>query len=241
MSELSNKVAIITGAASGQGAAEARLFASLGASVVLTDINAAGAQLAAEIGDPALFVRHDVTSPEEWDHVLDATLERFGTVDVLVNNAGIYKPLRLVDTDLDNFELHVRVNQRSVFLGMKAVIAPMRAAGGGSIINISSVNGLAGNPGSFAYSMSKWASRGMTKVAATELAGYGIRVNSVHPGMIDTPMLLENAVDRIATMQAYVPMKRQGSPDEVAQMVAFLASDRASYITGAEIAVAGGL
>ncbi|MFD0687605.1 SDR family NAD(P)-dependent oxidoreductase [Actinomadura fibrosa] len=241
MTELDGKVAIITGAARGQGAAEARLFVAHGARVVLTDLDKDGTAVADELGDAAIFVPHDVSSAEDWAEVVRQALKAFGTIDILINNAGIYKPKPLANTDEANFDLHYRVNQRGVFLGMKAVLETMTAAGRGSIVNISSTAGMMNFPGSFAYSMTKWASRGMSKVAAFELAPLGIRVNSVHPGVIDTPMLEENPPGMLDLFKAFIPMQRSGTPDEVAELVMFLASDRASYITGAEISIAGGV
>jgi len=240
MAELTGKVAIITGAARGMGAEEARLFVRNGARVVLTDVNHDGAAVADDLGDAAIFIRHDVASADDWATVTQEALQRFGAIDILVSNAGVYKPRPLIETDIDNFDLHIRVNQVGVFLGMKAVIEPMRARGGGSIVNISSVNGLIGVPGAFAYSASKWASRGMTKAAAFELAPVNIRVNSVHPGLTGTAMLDENPPGMNDIFMAYTPMNRVGTPLEIAEAVMFLASDRASYITGAELAVSGG-
>jgi 3alpha(or 20beta)-hydroxysteroid dehydrogenase len=241
MGRLQDKVAIITGAASGQGAAEARLFAAEGAKVVVTDISDAGAAVAAELGDAGVFVHHDVASESDWSAVVGKTLERFGRIDVLVNNAGVYKPANLVDTDHALWDLHYRVNQYSVFLGMKAVVATMTAAGRGSIVNISSQAGMNNMAGMFAYASSKWAVRGMTKLAASEFGGAGIRVNSVHPGIIDTPMLGTNTPERLKQFEALVPMGRLGTPDEVAELVLFLASDAASYVTGSEITIDGGI
>jgi 3alpha(or 20beta)-hydroxysteroid dehydrogenase len=233
------KVVIVTGASRGQGAAEARLFAARGANVVLTDLDEAGAGLAADLGASSMFVRHDVGDEASWSTVISETTGRFGRLDVLVNNAAVFKPVSLLDTDDDLWDLHYRVNQRGVFLGMRAAARAMLPTGGGSIINIVSISGMSSYPGQFAYGASKWAVRGMTALAATELAPLGIRVNGVFPGMIDTPMLKENSPDRLAGMVQMIPMGRFGEPDEVAQLVVFLASDEASYIAGAEIKVGG--
>lgn len=241
MELLANKVAIVTGAASGMGAAEARLFVQNGANVVLTDINENGKVLADELGEKAIFVRHDVSCAQDWANVIQKACDRFDRIDILVNNAGVFKPVSLVDTDDENFDLHYRVNQLGMFLGMKAVIDPMLSAGGGSIVNISSVAGLMSTPGSFAYSMTKWAARGMSKVAASELSSMNIRVNSVHPGVIETPMLSENPPEVLELFKSVIPMRRSGQPEEVAEMVMFLASDGASYVSGAEITVSGGI
>ncbi len=237
---MQGKVAIITGAASGQGAAEARLFASQEAKVILTDISENGRAIAAELGDNGHFVGHDVTKEADWERVIEQALARFGRLDVLVNNAGVFKPASLRDTDIASWDLHYRVNQLSMFLGMHAACEPMAKAGGGSIINISSKAGMSKGPGMFAYGSSKWAVRGMSQLAAVDYAPLGIRVNAVYPGMIDTPMLAANSPEQLAIYKNMIPMKRMGRPDEVAQVVLFLASDLSSYVTGAEIAVDGG-
>lgn len=238
MQTLAGKVAIITGAASGMGAAEARLFASHGAQVVATDIapfspNSSDAD--AERVHPML---HDVGDEASWDAVVQSALGRFGKIDVLVNNAGIYKPLSLVATDRSNWDMHYQVNQLGVFLGMRACMVHMPP--GSSIINISSLAAMSGIPGAFAYGSSKWAVRGMTKLAATDLASAGIRVNSVHPGLINTPMIEANGQEFNQAVQTQIPLGRMGSPDEVAQLTLFLASDASSYISGAEISIGGG-
>ncbi len=241
MGRLEGKVAIITGAASGQGAAEARLFAAQGARVVLTDIDETGEGLARELGDHALFIRHDVSDEAQWAEVVDQTVKSFGGVNILVNNAAVYRPHPFQETDKALMDIHYRVNQLGVFLGMQAVVEPMTRAGGGSIVNISSGAGLKGTPGMFAYSGSKWAVRGMSRSAAVDLASAGIRVNSVHPGLIDTPMVRNNTPEFLEFLKSLVPVKRLGDAEEVAQTVLFLASDDASYVTGAEISVCGGI
>jgi 3alpha(or 20beta)-hydroxysteroid dehydrogenase len=240
MTSMQGKVAIVTGAASGQGAAEARLLASQGAKVVLTDVSENGRAVAAELGDRGYFVSHDVGKEADWMRVIEHSLARFGRLDVLVNNAGVFKPASLRDTDTASWDLHYRVNQLSVFLGMRAACEPMAKVGGGSIINISSKAGMSKGPGMFAYGSSKWAVRGMSQLAAVDYAPLGIRVNAVYPGMIDTPMLAANSPEQLAIYKNMIPMKRMGRPDEVAQVVLFLASDLSSYVTGAEIAVDGG-
>ncbi|RQS67035.1 SDR family NAD(P)-dependent oxidoreductase [Burkholderia sp. Bp8963] len=240
MGLLEGKVVVITGAAQGQGAMEARIFGSEGAQLVLTDIAPAGAAVAEEIGSQAVFRQHDVADPAAWKSVVDLAMDRYGRIDVLVNNAGVYKPCTLQDTDVALLDLHYRINQLGVFLGMKSVIGPMTAGGGGSIVNISSQAALSSVPGAFAYAATKWAVRGMTKSAALDLARYGIRVNSVHPGGIDTPMIAENSAEAMEGFKAMIPMGRLGTPAEVGQVVLFLASSASSYMTGAEIAVAGG-
>ena len=242
MGRLAGKVAIITGAGSGQGAAEARLFAAEGAKVVVSDINEAAARaVAAEIGADAVAVRHDVSEEADWAHVVAEAQRAFGGVHVLVNNAGVYKPRSLQDTDRALLDLHYRVNVVGVFLGMNAVREAMRDAGGGSIINIASGAGLKGFAGMFAYSGSKWMVRGLTRCAALDLADDKIRVNAVLPGIIDTPMLAENPPDVLAAFRTMPPARRLGTADEIARTVLFLASDEASYVMGAEISVCGGL
>ncbi len=239
MGRFDGKVILISGGARGQGAAEARMLAAEGARVVLGDIlEAEGQRLAAELGDAALFLRQDVTVEADWARMVDAA-ERLGGVHGLVNNAGVYRPATLLETDAALYEQHVRINQFGCFLGMKAVVPAMERARGGSIVNISSVAGLQGSPGAFAYSATKWALRGMTKSAAIDLAARGIRVNSVHPGPIDTEMLKVRTPEENAQRLELVPMRRQGTADEVAQLVLFLLSDDSAYITGAEIAIDG--
>jgi 3alpha(or 20beta)-hydroxysteroid dehydrogenase len=186
---LKDKVILISGGARGQGAAEARLFAAAGAQVVIGDVlEEEGRRLASELGRAATFVRQDVTQERDWETAVTAA-EKFGGLHGLVNNAGIYQPRTLMETDTELFERHMRVNQLGCFLGMKTVVPLMEQSGGGSIVNISSVAGLRGSPGAIAYSATKWALRGMTKAAAIDLAPRKIRVNSVHPGPIDTEML----------------------------------------------------
>ena len=189
MGSLDGKVAIVTGAARGQGEAEARLFVTEGARVMLTDVAPEGAAIAEALGDRALFSQHDVGSAADWKRVVESTVHHFGRLDVLVNNAAIYRMRSLLDTTDEELDEITRVNQRGTFLGMRTATPAMRAAGGGAIINISSAAGLKGVPNMIAYATTKWAVRGMTKCAALELAADHIRVNSVHPGVIDTPML----------------------------------------------------
>ncbi len=242
MGRLNGKVAIITGAGSGQGAAEARLFAAEGAKVVVSDINEAAARaVAAEIGAAAIAVRHDVAEQADWAHVVSEAQRAFGAVHILVNNAGVYKPRALQDTDRALLDLHYQVNVVGVFLGMSAVREAMREAGGGSIINIASGAGLKGFANMLAYSGSKWMVRGISRCAALDLAEDKIRVNVVLPGIIDTPMLAENPPEVLAAFPNLPPVRRLGTADEIARTVLFLASDEASYVIGAEICVDGGL
>ena len=191
MGQLDGRVAIITGGARGQGAAEARLFAAEGATVYLTDVLAdEGAAVAAEVG--GTFLEHDVTDVDQWKVVVEAALADHGRIDVLVNNAGILHWATMTETPLDVWNRIVAINQTGVFLGMQAVAPAMKAQGTGSIVNISSVAAYSGSSPCFAYGATKWAVRGMTKGAAQELGPFGVRVNSVHPGIIDTPMMAIN-------------------------------------------------
>jgi len=241
--KLDTKVAIVTGGARGQGGAEATLFRGEGAQVVVTDVlRDEGERLAKEIG--ATFIAHDVRSEEEWADVVRQTVERFGRIDVLVNNAGVFHRAKLVDTDLATYRRIIDVNQIGVYLGMRAVAPTMIEQGSGSIVNISSVAGLRGSPGGFAYGASKFAVTGMTKSAAMELARYGVRVNSIHPGMIDTDMMTEvtgGNAERHDRFARSVPMRRAAEPVEVANLALFLAADDSSYCTGSEFTVDGGM
>ena len=238
---LDGKIALITGAARGQGAAAARRFVEEGARVVLTDVlDDQGKELAAELG--AEYCHLDVSSEEDWASAVAFTEETFGDITVLVNNAGILHFSALAETTLSDYQRVIGINQVGTFLGMRAVVASMTRAGGGSIVNVSSVEGLAGMPYLVAYTASKFAIRGMTKVAALELGQHGIRVNSVHPGAIDTSMVSEtlgHPID-ISPIGKKVALRRIGQPEDVAGVVLFLASDDSAYCTGAEIAVDGG-
>ncbi|MDI3387540.1 glucose 1-dehydrogenase [Streptomyces sp. B-S-A8] len=235
--DLTGKVALVTGAARGMGAAEARLFAACGAKVVLTDVLAAeGRETAASIGPAARFVRHDVTDEKDWARAVATAVDGFGGLDVLVNNAAIYSTSPLVDEDPARFEALLRVDLFGPFLGIRAAAAALRASGSGSVVNISSQAGLQGIWGHGAYGAAKWGLRGLTKTAALELGPDGIRVNSVHPGAVDTAMTAHlGTKDHPAA-----PLGRVADPEEVARVVAFLASDDASYLSGAELAVDGG-
>ncbi|MFC9997093.1 glucose 1-dehydrogenase [Nocardia sp. NPDC127526] len=240
MADLTGKVALITGAARGQGAAEARLFVDRGAKVIITDVlEPEGKELAESLGDAARFVRHDVTDTESWAAAVDTAVSTYGKLDVLVNNAAIYTMKSLMDTDSEELERILKVNLVGAFNGIKAAVPAMIAAGGGAIVNISSQSGLEGLMNHSAYGSSKWGLRGLSKVAALELGLSRIRVNSVYPGPIATPMVpyLTTGPGSFPTL----PLERTGLPEEVAELVAFLASDAAAYITGAEVAVDGGL
>ena len=242
---LEGKVALISGGARGMGAAEARLFVDEGASVVLGDVlDAEGEAVAKELGDSGHFVHLDVRSETEWTEAVATAVDRYGGLDVLVNNAGIGGlPLPMAMLPLDDYRAVIEVNQVGVFLGMKTATPAVAARGGGSIVNISSLAGLTGSVGLFAYTASKFAVRGMTKAAAMELASAGIRVNSVHPGIIDTPILDPGRAMGIdfEELSRETPRGRIGTPDDVARLVLFLASDESDYCTGAEFVVDGGI
>jgi len=241
MERFHGKVVLISGGARGQGAAEARLLVAEGAKVVIGDVREEeGRRLATELGDAVMFVHHDVAIEAEWANAV-AAAEGLGGLHGLINNAGIFIPSTLLETDSELFERHMRINQFGCFLGMKAVVAAMERSGGGSIVNISSVAGLRGLPGAFAYSATKWALRGMTKAAAIELASRRIRVNSVHPGPIDTDMLKVRSEEENQRRVQQVPMKRMGTSEEVARLVLYLLSEESAYVTGAEMTIDGGV
>lgn len=243
MGKLDGQVAIVTGGARGQGGAEARLFAAEGATVVITDVlDEVGAQTAAECG--GIYLHHDVSSEADWAKVIETVMARYDRIGVLVNNAGIFKLGRLTDTTLEDYMKVIDVNQVGVFLGMRAVAPAMINAGKGAIVNISSIAGMQGSPGAIAYGASKWAVRGMTKSAATELGPFGIRVNSIHPGLIETDMLHQiPAVDADGgeRMTRRIPIRRIADPKEVAKLALFLACDDSSYSSGAEFIIDGGM
>ncbi|TDG12142.1 glucose 1-dehydrogenase [Seongchinamella unica] len=243
MQRLEGKVAIVTGGARGMGESTVRLFVEHGARVVIGDIaEDAGTALADELGDAAVFCPMDVTREADWEAAV-AAAQAMGPLNVLVNNAGIVHMASILDTSREDFMRVVEVNQLSTFLGVKAVINPMKAAGGGSIINISSIDGLHSCAGLGAYSASKWAVRGFTKAAAIELGQYGIRVNSVHPGGIFTEMGGRGVVseeDLNNSLYKDFPIPRTGQPEEVAYVTLFLATDEASYSTGSEFVADGG-
>jgi 3alpha(or 20beta)-hydroxysteroid dehydrogenase len=242
---LAGKVALITGAAQGQGAAEARRFAAEGARVVVTDVREAAArEVATEIGATARFAPLDVTDVDQWTAAVQAAKDAFGHLDVLVNNAGVAVPPTLLeDMSLEDHRRIQAVNLDGVLLGMRAVAPAMRAAGGGSIVNISSIDGLVGVAGMASYVASKFGVTGLTRAAALELGRFGIRVNSIHPGVIASPMV-EQAPPavraRLDRLMARQPIPRMGTPEEVANLALFLASDESSYCTGAQFVIDGG-
>ena len=241
---LAGKVAIITGAGGGIGAAAARRFAEEGAALLLSDANAQRAGLLAqELGDRAHARAHDVTSESDWEAVIAWALELHGRIDVLLNNAGVFLAATLADTSLQEFRSVMDVNVVGVFLGMRAVAPVMREQRAGSIVNVSSVAGLTGGPLLSAYSASKWAVRGITKVVARELAPFGVRVNSLHPGQIDTDMNTrqrERTPELIDKLIRGIPLRRIGTPEELAHAFVYLACDESVYVTGSELVVDGG-
>lgn len=245
MGRLTGKVAIVTGAAQGMGEAHARMFVKEGAKVILTDINAQlGNAIATELGANALFIRHDVSKLEDWQAVVKQGEAKFGTINVLINNAGVLGPIGgIIEMSELDFENVCRTNQTGVFLGMKAVIPSMLKAGIGSIVNVSSVAGLlviVGTPNP-AYVASKFAVRGMTKFAAVEFGPKNIRCNSVHPGYIKTPMMVEATNDDGGGAADAIPLKRMADASEVASLMVFLASDESSFLTGTEQVIDGGM
>lgn len=244
MGRLDDRVAVVTGAARGMGASHARCLAAEGARVLLTDIREDdGKSLADELGENALFVTHDVTSASDWERAITTAETTYGPVNILVNNAGIAAYTPIEECTEDAYRRLIDVNQVSVFLGMKSVIGSMSKAGSGSIINISSVAGFVGEANTVAYTASKFAVRGMTKVAAKEFGARGIRVNSIHPGVIETPMVTDTpeADAVLKAVAATAALRRIGQPNEVSNLVAFLASDDSSFITGAAFVVDGGV
>ncbi|MBF6215043.1 glucose 1-dehydrogenase [Nocardia puris] len=237
MARLTGKVALISGGARGMGAAHARRFVAEGARVVLGDVlDDDGKALAAELGESAHYEHLDVREPEQWRAAVAAATERFGGLHVLVNNAGIVNGNLLVDFALEEWQRIIDINLTGTFLGMQAATPALIAAGGGSVVNISSVEGMRGSPGLHGYTATKFAVRGLTKSTALELAPHNIRVNSVHPGLISTPM-----TEGIPADFLQIPLGRAAQPDEVSNLVAHLASDESSYCTGAEFVIDGGL
>lgn len=240
--ELSGKVVVVTGGARGLGAAFAHGIVAAGGSVVIGDLlDEEGAAVARELGERARFVHLDVTDPAAWEQAIDTAVDTFGSLTGLVNNAGMTASgLPLVEEPLETFQRVIQVNLVSVNIGIHAVVPALRAAGGGSIVNISSAAGLVGLAHTGAYGAAKWGVRGLTKVAAIELASDRIRVNSVHPGMVLTPMTAPTGISLSEGGFPNAPMGRVGRPDELAGAVTYLLSDAATYTTGAEIAVDGG-
>lgn len=239
---IGDKVVLISGGARGMGASHARTLIQGGARVIIGDVAFDDARaLAAELGDNCLATRLDVTSEESWASAVDASVDRFGGVDALVNNAGILASVSLEETDPPDWGRVIAVDQTGVYLGMRAVMPTIRSRGGGSIVNISSTAGLVGYADTFAYVAAKWAVRGMSKAAALELADSSIRVNSIHPGDIETDMIAGALPGGGSVpLPSEIPLGRYGQPTEISHLVAFLVSDFASYITGAEFTADGG-
>jgi len=238
-------VAFVTGGARGQGAAEARAFVRDGARVVIADIrDEEGEALAAELGEAARYVHLDVADEDQWRAAVGAAEAAFGPVTALVNNAGVIRSSPVTEETLDGFRRILDVNLVGAFLGVRAVAPAMTRAGGGSIVNVSSIAGLTAARGTAAYTASKWGLRGLTKTAAIELWGSGIRVNSVHPGVIDTELLTSTGRRReefLERWQSRLLVPRLGTSEDVAELVVFLCSDEASYLTGSELLIDGGL
>ncbi|HEV8297489.1 MAG TPA: glucose 1-dehydrogenase [Acidimicrobiales bacterium] len=241
MGRLDGKVALVSGGAKGQGEAEARMFAAEGAEVVIGDVlDDVGNAVAREIGPSCAFAHLDVSRQGDWEGAVALAVDRFGRLDVLVNNAGIIRFGMMVDISLDEYMSVINVNQVGCWLGMKTAAPAMGATGGGSIINISSMNGIIPGAGIMAYVASKFAIRGMTKAAALELGPLGIRVNSIHPGAIDTDMSRAGFAAAGVDPLGHIPIPRVGQPEEVAKLALFLASEDSSYSTGSEFVIDGG-
>lgn len=243
MGRLEGKVAVVTGAARGQGEATARLFAAEGAKVALIDINDRGAEIAKEIGPAATFHNFDIAREDKWSEFAETLLQNWGRVDILINNAAVVHAADLLSLQRSDFERVFNINVIGSWIGLKTLGAHMVAQGKGSIVNVCSVAGLSAQNGLGAYATSKWALRGLSKVAALELGCRGVRVNSIYPGGIDSPMAHETPGSDQVTAADFrgQPIARIGHPDEVAYTSLFLASDEASYLCGAEIAIDGGL
>ncbi len=240
MGRLDGKVAIITGAARGQGEAEARLFVEEGARVVMGDVlEAEGKAVADDLGDAAVFLKMDVSKEDDWERAVDAA-KGLGPLNVLINNAAVTHFASIPDTSLEDYQRVIGINQVGTFLGMRAVLEPMKAAGGGSIVNVSSIDGLQAKNGLAAYASSKWAIRGLTRVGALEYGRFGIRVNSLHPGGVDTVMGNPVGMDNIDEFYKDYPIPRCGRPIDIARMALFMASDECSYSTGTEFVADGG-
>ena len=243
---LNDKAVLISGGARGMGSVEAKLFCSEGASVIIGDIlEEEGRKIEAEIsesGGGCIFVRLDVTSEEDWDSAVNLAVERFGKLDILINNAGIFPMESIEETTVESWDKVMDVNAKGVFLGTKAAIPAMRASGGGSIINLSSIAGLVGSAYSASYNATKGAVRLLTKSTAIQYAKDGIRANSIHPGLIDTLMAAELLSDPELQIKrlASTPMGRTGTAEEIAYGALFLASDESSFMTGSELVIDGG-
>ncbi len=245
MGRLDGKVALISGGAGGLGAAIARLFAAEGARVVIGDLrDAAGEEIAAEVrrlGGDARFVHLDVTSEREWRDAVGAAVSAFGRLNVLVNNAGIWRAGRVEETSAEQWDAVNDVNSKGVFLGTRAAIPAMRASGGGSIVNVSSASGIVGNPRTAAYAASKGAVRVFTKATAIQYASDGIRANSIHPGPVETDLLAQVTDTLEGDAFAAIPLGRIGKAEDIAYGALYLACDESSFVTGSELVIDGGL
>ncbi|MGD9472025.1 MAG: glucose 1-dehydrogenase [Novosphingobium sp.] len=245
MGRVSGKVAIITGAAQGMGEAHARLFVAEGAKVILTDLNdKAGQALADSLGENAMFIRQDVTQKADWQRVVQEGEARFGTINVLVANAGVIgKVASTLDFTEEDYHFVCNINQTGVFLGIQAVLPSMIKAGGGSIVNISSIAGMVACYGlpNIAYVASKFAVRGMTKRVAVEFGDKNIRCNSIHPGFIKTPMMAAATDEEGGDAVSMIPLRRMAEPEEVSNLALFLASDESAFISGMEHVIDGGM
>ncbi|WP_134091381.1 SDR family oxidoreductase [Olivibacter sp. XZL3] len=242
MTKLSKKIALITGGARGMGSQHVRRFIEEGAKVYFTDIlSEEGEKLAAGLGPNAIFITHDVSSEDEWKKVIGIIEKNEEKLDVLVNNAGIVMASPISETSLDVYKKVIGVNQISVFLGMKYALPLLKKSGNASIINISSIAGLAGSKGNAAYSSSKYAVRGLTQTAALEFAPFHIRVNSVHPGVVATPMIeQEDSQELVEALSKAIPLGKIGQPDDLTSIVLLLASDDSAFCTASEFVVDGG-
>ncbi|WP_444756634.1 SDR family NAD(P)-dependent oxidoreductase [Pseudomonas sp. A014] len=241
MSSLKGKTIIVTGAANGIGLAEANLLAQSGANVVFTDVDEANGISAAKAwGTQGMFIRHDVSSSADWERVVAAAITRFGRLDGLINNAGIYRPGSLEETSEENFDSQVAINQKGTFFGMKYTAAEMKKTGGGSIVNTSSICGIRGFRGCIAYNGTKWAIRGLTKTAAVELGEHGIRVNAILPGFVDTKILAANSPEMNQQAAKDSVLNRLGSPQDIALLARYLVSDESSFVTGSDFLADGG-
>lgn len=241
MKRLENKVIIVTGAAQGMGKTHVEKLLAEGARVAITDINKElGEQVSKALGENTIFIQHDVVNESDWQNVVNIVMNKWGHIDVLINNAGITYNTPLEELSLENYMKIVNVNQVSVFLGMKTVASIMKAQKNGSIINVSSMNGLVG--GAIGYTDTKFAVRGMTKAASRELSPHNIRVNSVHPGVIQTSMLEQEGVkEQVEQFKTTIPIRRVAQTEEVSNMIIFLSSEESSYSTGSEFVIDGGL
>ncbi len=241
MGRLDGKVAVITGGAGGMGRSHADFFLQEGAKVVIADLESEEARAFVDtLGENATFIALDVTDENNWKQLVTQTEEVFGPIHVLINNAGINNNVSIEESTVEQYRQTIAVNQDGVFMGMKFVLPSMKKAGSGSIVNISSTSGLRGSANMSAYGASKFALRGLTKGAAAEFAPYNIRVNTVHPGVIETP-LIETIKDMLPVLRENIPLERFAQPKEVSNLVLFLASDESTYSTGAEFIADGGL